>query len=236
MMRLFLVFFVFFTLSLPAQEIRTIPDAVLSPRRMGEGRAPRDTVIGDLGQGDAPEEAYRAARNVLAAIQRNGRDSALFRGFNSIRLAELFDGVAAVSPERFRVGGGRIMPDGSVSFLFRFIGREKGVAGELYLRQDRAATPPAPASGAAAPVGTNAAPETPPEAAQSTAPAQAEPPLEPNQPAASSVEAARSAAPAQTTPPLEPNQPAASSIEAARSAAPAQTAPPLEPNQPAASS
>ncbi|MDR2517174.1 MAG: hypothetical protein LBC88_07325, partial [Spirochaetaceae bacterium] len=43
-----------------------------------------------------------------------------------------------------------------------------------------------------------------------------------------------SSAPAQAAPPLEPNQLAASSIDAARSAAPAQSAPPLEPNQPAA--
>ncbi|MDR2072525.1 MAG: hypothetical protein LBP60_03725, partial [Spirochaetaceae bacterium] len=34
------------------------------------------------------------------------------------------------------IGGGRVESDGSVSFLIRFLGREKSITGELYLWQE----------------------------------------------------------------------------------------------------
>jgi hypothetical protein len=143
-----------FAVPLAAQETGSIPDVITRPQRGEQARYPRDTVIGELGPGEAPADVYRIARNILTAALRNNRESPLFQGFGSVRLAEIFSGVEAVQPEKFRIGGGRIMPDGSVSFLFRFIGREKGVAGELYLRRERPAEP-APADAA----GENPAPE-----------------------------------------------------------------------------
>jgi hypothetical protein len=39
-----------------------------------------------------------------------------------------------MGPQQYRLGGGREEADGSVSFLFRFIGRDLSMAGELYIR------------------------------------------------------------------------------------------------------
>ncbi|MDR1908424.1 MAG: hypothetical protein LBQ35_00715 [Spirochaetaceae bacterium] len=144
------VFFLLFAAALPlcAQEANSgsIPDAILRPQRGEEARYPQDTVIGELGPGEAPADAYRAARNVLNAFLRNNRESSLLAAAGPIALGEIFSGIGAVNPEKFRIGGGRIMPDGSASFLFRFLGREKGVSGELYLRREASAedAPPGP--------------------------------------------------------------------------------------------
>jgi hypothetical protein len=50
------------------------------------------------------------------------------------RLSAL-QGIASLGTRSWRVGGGRVEPDGSISFLIRFLGREKSVTGELYLRR-----------------------------------------------------------------------------------------------------
>jgi hypothetical protein len=135
-------------LPLCAQEENSgsIPDVIIRPQRGEDPRYPRDTVIGELGPGEAPAEAYRAARNVLTAFLRKNRESPLFSAAPPAALGEIFSGIEAVSPEKFRVGGGRVMPDGAVSFLFRYLGREKGVSGELYLRREASAedAPPGP--------------------------------------------------------------------------------------------
>jgi hypothetical protein len=48
-----------------------------------------------------------------------------------------------INPRSFRIGNGREEPDGSVSFLVRFVGREEGITGELFIRfEERATTPP----------------------------------------------------------------------------------------------
>jgi hypothetical protein len=39
-----------------------------------------------------------------------------------------------IQPRAYRVGEGREEADGSCSFLVRFLGRELGIAGEMYLR------------------------------------------------------------------------------------------------------
>jgi hypothetical protein len=122
--------------AVPAQQ--TIPDVITRPQPGGEPRYPQDTVIGELGSGEAPASAYQAARSILAAVLRGTRESPLFAGIGPARIAEIFGSAAAVSPEKYRIGGGRVMPDGTVSFLFRFTGREQGIAGEIYVRQDLA--------------------------------------------------------------------------------------------------
>jgi hypothetical protein len=39
-----------------------------------------------------------------------------------------------ISVHGFRLGGGKQVPDGDVSFLVRFIGIDYGITGELYVR------------------------------------------------------------------------------------------------------
>ena len=50
-----------------------------------------------------------------------------------------------VSPRSFRLGGGREEPDGSFSFLVRFVGRDQGITGELFVRFEEQRLPPRPA-------------------------------------------------------------------------------------------
>jgi hypothetical protein len=47
---------------------------------------------------------------------------------------ELLSSLKEIQPRTYRVGEGREEADGSCSFLVRFLGREQGIAGELYLR------------------------------------------------------------------------------------------------------
>lgn len=111
-----------------------LPEAVRRPQKGEAPRYPRDTVIGELGPGNAPPAAYTYARNLLAALMRNNRDSRYLREIGKDRLEGLTAQIKSVAPRKFRAGGGKEEGDGAVSFLFRYIGREQGIAGELYLR------------------------------------------------------------------------------------------------------
>ena len=114
-----------------------IPEALRQPQRGDENpRYPRDAVIGELGQGLASEAAYRYARNLLQGAQSLNRESTLLAGAAPSQLEELFAGLETLVPQQYRLGGGREEADGSTSFLFRFIGRDLSMAGELYIRFD----------------------------------------------------------------------------------------------------
>jgi hypothetical protein len=115
----------------------TVPVELLRPQRGNETpRYPRDTVIGELGPGSASEEAYRFARNVLQGVLSQNRESSLLSGSNPVLLEELFTNMETLGALKYRIGGGREEPDGSTSFLFRYIGRERSLAGELYVRKE----------------------------------------------------------------------------------------------------
>jgi hypothetical protein len=112
-----------------------VPEALRQPQRGDENpRYPRDAVIGELGRGMASEDAYSYARNLLQGALSLNRESALLAGSSPSQLEELFAGLEALGPQQWRLGGGREEADGSVSFLFRFIGRDQSMAGELYIR------------------------------------------------------------------------------------------------------
>ena len=112
-----------------------IPEGLWRPQRGDENpRYPRDAIIGELGQGMASAEAYRYARNLLQGALSLNRESTLLAGTAPALLEELFAGLETVAPQQYRLGGGREEADGSTSFLFRFIGRDMSMAGELYLR------------------------------------------------------------------------------------------------------
>ena len=107
---------------------RTIPNMLRRPDRGEAPRVPRDLVIGDLGQGDAPGGAYQFARNLISTLVGGSREASGLSQSN-------IDNIEAIRVRNFRIGGGRIEPDGSISFLVRFIGPEESITGELFLRQ-----------------------------------------------------------------------------------------------------
>jgi hypothetical protein len=127
----------------------SIPEELLRPRKSEAPRYPIDTVIGELGQGKAPQEAYEIARNAAAAFLSGNINAGVLSSVSKVYLEGWMDILNDVNPQIFRLGGGREEPDGSVSFLVRFAGREQGITGELFVRAEelrqsapRVTTPP----------------------------------------------------------------------------------------------
>ena len=123
----------------------SIPEELLRPRRGESPRYPVDIVIGPIGQGSAPAEAYSLARRVAAALLAGDINARILSSVKKVFLEGYIDALGAVNPRYFRLGGGREEPDGSVSFLVRFAGREQGITGELFIRyEERVTNPPPP--------------------------------------------------------------------------------------------
>jgi hypothetical protein len=112
------------------QDRGTLPGALMRPQRGEAPRYPRDAVIGELGRGTAAGEAYFFARSFMTELI--GGNGEVLSSLASP--AEILSGLEELKPEKYRLGGGREEADGSVSFLFRFIGRERMLTGELHLR------------------------------------------------------------------------------------------------------
>jgi hypothetical protein len=112
----------------------TIPRALRQPQRGEAPRYPRDLVIGSLGPGNAPAAARRSALEIMSALSAGNQDAPSLASLGPAARGELFDSLAEIQPRAYRVGEGREEADGSCSFLVRFLGREMGIAGELYLR------------------------------------------------------------------------------------------------------
>jgi len=136
----------------------SIPEELLRPRREEAPRYPVDTVIGPLGQGRAPEEAYTIARNTAAALLAGNINAPVLSSVNKVFLEGCMDMLNTVNPQFFRLGGGREEPDGSVSFLVRFVGREQGITGELFIRFEERRREPQPAVVEAEPAAVEAEP------------------------------------------------------------------------------
>ena len=113
----------------------TVPEALRIPQRMEAPRLPRDMVVGELGQGQAPESAHRFAQGILTALSQGNRTAPVMSGSLPALSQDIFTEIADLAPRNFRLGGGRNEVDGSVSFLVRFVGREESITGELFLRQ-----------------------------------------------------------------------------------------------------
>ena len=119
---------------LRAGETASLPLELLRPRYGEEPRFPQDYVIGRLGRCDAPEESYQYARRLTAGLAGgNGKTNGVI--FPEHKRLSVLQGIAGLGTRSWRVGGGRVEPDGSISFLIRFLGREKSITGELYLRR-----------------------------------------------------------------------------------------------------
>jgi hypothetical protein len=121
----------------------SIPEELLRPRRDEAPRYPIDMVIGTLGQGKAPQEAYEVARNAAAALLAGNTGASVLSSVSSVYLESWTDILNTINPQIFRLGGGREEPDGSVSFLVRFAGREQGITGELFIRLEERRPPQA---------------------------------------------------------------------------------------------
>jgi hypothetical protein len=111
-----------------------IPEELLRPGRGEAPRYPIDTVIGELGQGKASATAYAYANTVLSALFTGRIDHPAFSSLGASVQTSYMSALDAIGPRSYRVGGGREEPDGAVSFMVRFIGREYGITGELFIR------------------------------------------------------------------------------------------------------
>ena len=112
----------------------SIPEQLLRPGRGESPRYPIDTVIGELGQGSVPAGAFRFAESICAGFLSGNTESRVLASINSTVREFLFSSLEAAKPVSYRIGGGREEADGAYSFLVRFIGREQGITGELYIR------------------------------------------------------------------------------------------------------
>ena len=132
----FTVLFFLIVSSLFSEELdrNMIPDELLRPRREESPRYPIDTVIGELGRGTAPTDAYALARNIASAMVAGSIDAPVLSTVNRVFLEDYMSLLDEINPRMFRLGSGRTEPDGSVSFLVRFVGRDYGITGELYVR------------------------------------------------------------------------------------------------------
>jgi len=132
----------------------SIPEELLRPRREESPRYPIDTVIGPIGQGQASAEAYGLARRIAGALLQGNTSASVLSSVNKAFITDCMTALNVVNPRYFRLGSGREEPDGSVSFLIRFAGREQGITGELFIRFEERITnpPPPPKPPASAPV------------------------------------------------------------------------------------
>jgi hypothetical protein len=122
----------------PPMTTGAVPDAIRRPQRGEAPRYPRDMIIGELGRGTAPEDAWLLAREFLKNLVQGSRDAAVLADSDSALVESSLEALEAINGVKFRIGGGKIEEDGSVSFLMRFIGRELSITGELYLRRGEA--------------------------------------------------------------------------------------------------
>jgi hypothetical protein len=136
-MRLFIhicLVFIFSSFIAQGQDRGSIPEELLRPKWGESPRYPADIVIGDLGQGKVSAAAYSYANSIASALLSRQRGHPSLSAVNSVLLDNYFKTLGGVSPVSFRLGGGREEADGAISFLIRYIGRDYGLTGELYIR------------------------------------------------------------------------------------------------------
>lgn len=114
----------------------SVPEQIRRPERGEFPRYPEDLVIGAIGQGNSPTEAYTYARNLLSALAALRTEANIVQNSLSAIGENALEEIKEIGPRSYRIGGGRIEKDGSVSFLMRFLGSEESITGELFLRTD----------------------------------------------------------------------------------------------------
>jgi hypothetical protein len=113
-----------------------VPEILIRPFRFTEWAYPVDAVIGQLGAGEVSAGANTYARGVLRELMRQNKTADVLKTLSPGVLDEAMSKLAEVTPRKVRMGGGREETDGSLSFLFRFMGSENELSGELYIRAD----------------------------------------------------------------------------------------------------
>jgi hypothetical protein len=112
----------------------SIPEELLRPKRGEAPRYPIDVVIGELGKGTASDAAFSFANYICAAFLSGNKDNSALASIDSVLKESLLSSLDVISPLSYRLGGGREEADGAISFLVRFIGKDQGITGELYIR------------------------------------------------------------------------------------------------------
>ena len=112
----------------------SIPEELLRPARGESPRFPIDTVIGELGRGKAPAAAFNFANLVADGLLSGEMDHRSLSSLSSSYRERYLSALSIINPRSYRLGGGREEADGAVSFFIRFIGRDQGITGELYIR------------------------------------------------------------------------------------------------------
>jgi hypothetical protein len=112
----------------------SIPEELLRPKRGEAPHYPVDIVIGELGQGFASDSAFSFANYICSGFLSGNMENNSLASVNSAVRESLLSSLGVINPASFRIGGGREEADGAVSFLVRYIGREQGITGELYIR------------------------------------------------------------------------------------------------------
>jgi hypothetical protein len=113
----------------------SIPEELLRPGRGESPRYPVDTVIGELGRGQASSSAYAFGQSVGEGLLQGRMNHPGFDSINTVMLESYLSALEPINARIYRLGSGREEPDGAVSFLVRFIGREEAITGELFIRQ-----------------------------------------------------------------------------------------------------
>ena len=136
-LRMYCIFLFFITALASAQEQAfrvSIPEELLRPRHGESPRYPIDIVIGGLGQGSVSAAAFSFASSIAEGFLSGQTAHPALASVNSGLRESYISALQNIEPGSYRIGGGREEIDGSVSFLVRFIGREYGITGELYIR------------------------------------------------------------------------------------------------------
>jgi len=137
MRNMYVLICLFFIVSIVAvsQPARgSIPVDLLRPSWGESARYPIDTVIGELGQGKAPAAAYSFANSVSQGFLSGQPGHPSLSSAKADVRDKCLKELAVISPRNYRIGGGKEEPDGAVSFMVRFIGRDYGITGELYIK------------------------------------------------------------------------------------------------------
>jgi hypothetical protein len=116
------------------QDRGSIPEELLRPRGRLSAHYPADLVIGNLGRGNASDAAYSYANSIANALLSGQRGHPSLTAVNPDLLNNYFTALGGITAVSFRLGGGREEADGAFSFLIRYIGRDYGLTGELYIR------------------------------------------------------------------------------------------------------
>jgi hypothetical protein len=138
-MRVFCLVCVFLSLAvfLSAQDQPyrgSIPEELLRPKRGEAAHYPIDTVIGEIGQGNASSAAYSFAKSIAAGLISSNAGHPGLAGINAALREDYLNVLEEIYPRSYRLGGGRDEADGAVSFLIRIIGKDSGITGELFIR------------------------------------------------------------------------------------------------------